>query len=459
MDVEAEWIYCLVDSGDFTVALDNNVTPDFFGDEDHRRVFEFIRGHYAKYAEVPSRQAIKANWPSYKLPVPTDSFAYAMDELRKQYTHAQVRDSLLDIQEALNNGDGELALAYMQTASSQITTAVNPLRDEVLNDTWEERLAGYLASRNMTGLIGLPTGFKSIDQATMGLQDEQLISLIGLPKSGKSTLALVIAIAVADFLPPEECVLVIGFEMSNKEQGARYDAFTSHVSHHAMLSGGITDEMAGILEITGRQREGKAKMILAADPSGMTTLSGVAAKIDEYKPRLVVIDGAYLMDDENGEPKGTSQALTNITRGGKRLCQQKKVPIMMTTQALASKVQKRSGVTVDSIGYTSSFAQDSDLVLAVMADEDDPTQQVVRVAASRIGPNVEATVRWDWARGTFEEVVEDDIKKAGTDREPKPKVAGVAATLDGETIKVDKFTPPSKRLARRPKPVAVAEAS
>lgn len=372
-----------------------------------------VRTHYAQWGEMPSRAAIKASYPQYKLPRPTDTIHFLVSELRQQFVHASVTDSLLDIQDALTEGDPLAALQYMQQAVGSIATSATVLRDIELTVTWEERLAQYQEYRDTIdgGLRGLPTGFKSLDKATMGLQPEQLITLVGLPKSGKSTLALVIAIAIQEYLSMmdrvSEKVLVIGFEMSNSEQAGRYDAFTSKISHHALLSGGLTEKMEKALVESSHRRFGGAEMILAADPSGMTTLSGIQAKIREHKPAVCFVDGAYLLDDENGEAKGSSQALTNITRGLKRMAQQMKIPIVVTTQALASKVGRRSGVTMDSIGYTSSFAQDSDLVLAVMADEDDPDQQILRVAASRIGPKLETSVIWNWENGDFSELSDD----------------------------------------------------
>ena len=47
------------------------------------------------------------------------------------------------------------------------------------------------------------------------------------------------------------------------------------------------------------------------------------------------------MDDEQGEPKGSPQALTNITRSLKRLAQRFDIPIVGTTQVLSWKIGLR----------------------------------------------------------------------------------------------------------------------
>ena len=115
-----------------------------------------------------------------------------------------------------------------------------------------------------------------------------------------------------------------------------------------------------------------------------------------------------MMEDELGEKKGSAQALTNITRGLKRMSQNFDIPILCTTQVLLWKLNKRKGPDLNSVGYTSSFGQDSDVVISVdKPDEHDPTLQRLKVVAARNAPPLETFVRWDWDLGTFEELESD----------------------------------------------------
>ena len=143
----------------------------------------------------------------------------------------------------------------------------------------------------------------------------------------------------------------------------------------------------------------------------MTTVSALAAQVQERQPAILFVDGVYMMDDEYGEPKGSPQALTNITRGLKRLAQKFNIPVVATTQVLAWKLSNRSNraITADSIGYSSSFAQDSDLILGVESDPDSPeNQSIVRVVLARSAPRGQVTVNWDWSTMTFSEVGSDE---------------------------------------------------
>jgi replicative DNA helicase len=164
------------------------------------------------------------------------------------------------------------------------------------------------------------------------------------------------------------------------------------------------------LEKSMRMMKNMHPFRMSEDSSSLTTISAIAGKIQEYQPDAVFIDGMYLMDDENGEPKGSPQALTNITRGVKRLAQRFDIPVVGTSQVLSWKLNNKRtrAITADSIGYTSSFVQDADLVLGVERNPDLDDQAIIRVVEARTAPHAEIHVKWDWQTMEFAEVSEVD---------------------------------------------------
>lgn len=71
---------------------------------------------------------------------------------------------------------------------------------------------------------------------------------------------------------------------------------------------------------------------------------------------------------------------------------------------------RRNG-TVYFTGNSSSFFQDSDVLLALQRvddDEDTDNERILRVEESRNCGKVEATLMWDWESGTFREFEEDE---------------------------------------------------
>jgi replicative DNA helicase len=125
---------------------------------------------------------------------------------------------------------------------------------------------------------------------------------------------------------------------------------------------------------------------------------------------VLFIDGVYLMDDENGERKGSPQALTNITRSLKRLAQQYDIPVVATTQVLSWKLNNKTSraVSADAIGYTSSFAQDSDLLLGIERNPDIDNRAIIRVVHARSSTTGIVNICWNWTTMEFDEVYGDD---------------------------------------------------
>jgi hypothetical protein len=71
---------------------------------------------------------------------------------------------------------------------------------------------------------------------------------------------------------------------------------------------------------------------------------------------------------------------------------------------------KKGKVSTDSIGYSSSFLQDADVVFGLEREDElvDDTR-ILKVMAARNSANVEAPLIWDWDSGLFREMTTDDV--------------------------------------------------
>ena len=327
--------------------------------------------------------------------------------MRDQYSLFLIGVGMSEAVEHHDNEDPEAAQASLAHILNQIAVDVPNTRDVDITLDPTKRLERYRSYRdNPDDMRGIPTGFHTIDRATGGLQPEQLIVTVGLPKVGKSTILLLMAQAAHR---QGLRVLNIGFEMSNEQQEERHDAIFSGISNRRLRAGALTKEEWAKLERRLRSLESMPQHIFSSDSRSATTLAGVAGKIEHYRPHVVFIDGVYMMLDEETGERNTPQALTNLTRGFKRMAQNHRVPIVISTQALEWKIDKKRGLTAGAIGYSSSFAQDADTVIGVEAT-DDPSIQKIKALLSRTSPSIEVFVRWDWDTATFEELEEDPFE-------------------------------------------------
>jgi replicative DNA helicase len=394
----------VIQDKDLAVVADAGITPDFFGDPDNKSVFKAILRHKGNYGEVPSLTTIKTDFPTYRFVKVEDSMEVLTDRLRELHTLALLEQGLADSVDAHEEGNATAAMEALARTLANIASAVPNARDTDLTETGQERLARYLTLKDLPdGLRGIPTGFNTIDRATQGLQKEQLVTFVGPPKAGKSTLLLLAAMAA--HLHGER-PLFIGFEMSNEEQEERFDAIRAGISHARLRNGTLKKTEWDKLERALRELEAMPSFFLSSDSMNATTLTGVQSKIDAIRPTIVFVDGIYMMQDELGEAQGSSQALTNLTRGFKRMAKNLQLPIVISTQVLEWKMNKKKGITSDSIGYSSSFAQDSDVILGVESTDDSNINKI-KVVLARNCPPLETYCQWDWETGKFEELNED----------------------------------------------------
>lgn len=364
-------------------------------------ILDFNREHGA----VPTERVFNSQYGDMQLEdASSETFSRLLEEIFNAYRQRTVMDALSEAIPAINNNDIDTAVTALSSGLQKASVEAARLRDIDIIQNWENRLNRYEEMRQQpNALRGIPTGFHGLDRITHGLRPQQFIVFAGEPKRGKSLFALILANSAHTH---GKRPLFVSFEMSIEEQEARYDSLISRVPYTRILSGDLNkDDMKKIRQALSL-RKNMQPFVFSEDTSSLTTVSALAGKVQEYSPDVLFVDGVYLMDDEEGEQKGSSQALTNITRSLKRLAQRFDIPVVGTTQVLSWKLQNRKtrAVTADAIGYTSSFAQDADLILGVERNPDMDDQAIIRVVTARSSPTGEVHVKWDWSTMEFEEV-------------------------------------------------------
>lgn len=407
MSIERDLISKILTDRDLSVVSDGGITPAFFQKAENREVFKFLLEHHREYSAVPSLEAFARNYPTFKVADCTDPMQYYVDEISADYGAYLLEEGLIKATDLFDAGDLKEAQQAIAQCLSQLNREVTKAKTVDLTENGAERVEKYKAySASAGALKGISTGFSMIDAATGGMQPGQLFTFVGPPKAGKSTMILLSAIfAHMGFYKP----LFIGFEMSNDEQEERHDSIRASVSHNRLRDGRLSAESIRDLEKMTRRMELMPAMLFTADATSSSTLSGIAALVEKYNPDVVYVDGMYMMEDELGEVKGSSQALTNITRGFKKMAQNLQIPIAITTQVLGWKMDRKKGVTTNSIGYSSSFAQDSDVLIGVERTEDD-NRCKVKILDGRNVKRMEILVEWDWDAGTFVEIEEGEAE-------------------------------------------------
>ena len=395
-DNEHRLVSKVIRDRDIIPALQRGVNDAWFLDDDNKRVWAFVRKHYTDYNEVPTAVTVKDHYPNFKVLDVEDTVDYLLDTMVDFRRRLLTRQGLETAIEQLQGNNHDAALIAMEATIAKVNEqGILGIHELDLTKNTEERYKEYKALQNQE-FLGIPTGFTKIDEATAGLQGGQLITIIAPPKTGKSQIALKMAINVHQqgYVP-----MFQSFEMNNHEQQQRHDAMRANISHGRLRRGKLLpaeeDRYVDILNAMENERS-----FHLIDAVNGITVSALAAKIEQIKPDIVFVDGVYLMLDEISGEMNTPQAITNVTRALKRLAQKINKPVIITTQTLLWKM--RAGkVTADSIGYSSSFFQDSDVILGLEPVEEDEDIRLLKIVASRnCGPS-ETALTWRWETGCF----------------------------------------------------------
>jgi DnaB-like helicase C terminal domain len=376
--------------------LERGIKESWVVDDDVRRVWKFVTDHYIAYSEVPTAITVKDNFPNFKVYDVQDTIEYLIDQMVEFRRRTLTRSGVESVVEQLANNDHNGALAEMEKTVAIVNDqGIKGTTHVDLTTNPDQRLLNYQNVLNSV-LLGIPTGFAKIDQATAGLQGGQLITLIAPPKTGKSQIALKVAINThaKGFVP-----MFQSFEMNNNEQSLRHDAMRANISTARLRQGTLDpDELTRYQDLlTTMKSEHPFHLV---DAVNGLTVDALLAKAEQLKPSILFVDGVYLMIDQVTGESNSPQALTNITRSLKRMAQRLNIPVIITTQTLLWKM--RGGkVTADSIGYSSSFFQDSDVILGLEPIEGNDQVRLLKIVQSRnCGPE-ETSITWLWDQGCF----------------------------------------------------------
>ena len=410
--VERGFISKLVESKDFKLLKDQQIQP-FFLTGDNRRVFQYIQEQFKTTGEVPTPRVIKQKFPSYELEfhnvdgddvVGTDeTLLYWCKELRTKAKHNRMADITESVAEKLDNGETEEAYALMKQGVWKIEDEIVESSSVDITKNTDDRKQAYLERKKNKGMIGISTGIPHLDYILKGLIKETLTTVIAGTGVGKTWL-LVLLGAYAQLNGYKVCCFIT--EMSTELMQDRFEAMLfgmmyGDFNYNNFKSGNLSLETENTYFEFLEDDLPKLEPLIIETATG---ISSVVSVIEREKPDLVLVDGAYLMEDEQGA-KDDWLRVTHITRDLKKTAKNWHLPIVINSQA-DKNTSKKTGPELGSIMYTQSIGQDSDNVLALFRDEImiNDREMGLKVLKQREGVLGKVIINWDFDKMNFKSI-------------------------------------------------------
>lgn len=225
------------------------------------------------------------------------------------------------------------------------------------------------------------TGFRGVDAKIGGLRHGWLTLVAARPGVGKTSFAAAIARNVA----ARKRVLLFSLEMSADELAMRILCSEAGVDFSAVRRGAATLADWGLL-VEGVELLADLPLRVVDSPG--ITLAEIRAMVRREKDvGLVVVDYLQLMTAGRRRPDNRQQEVSEISRGLKLLAREVELPILACCQ-LNREVDKRADARpkLSDLRESGSLEQDSDVVILLHREANDPRRVEAIIAKHRSGP-------------------------------------------------------------------------
>lgn len=270
-----------------------------------------------------------------------------------------------------------------------------------------EAVLSDMRERNGGDLLGLPTGFHEFDSRIGGLQPGQVFILAARPAIGKTTLALQMALKMAE--SSGQRVLVLSHEMTHKELSARLLAMYLNCSVRDLQSGKALDvDEEAVLDAIEAISKVQIDLVDRPPKTSAAMRSLVRRQAHREPIAAVIVDYVQMMD-EPSEIRNRSDVLGTIIYSTKELSKEIEAPFLVLSQlnrGIESRVSQRPSNA--DLRESGGLEQAADIIAFVhrpgMADpQADPTEAELIVTKHRNGNGTGSVpMLWNTQSGRYE---------------------------------------------------------
>lgn len=383
-NIEHEILCKIVEQQDFHTVEKLKIDESFFlSDSQTKEVFRFIREHFHNehtYGSVPSWALLQTRFYGFPWVYSYDTLPTLCQELRRNKMRVEIQN-VADEAMQLADTDPGAAFAVMRETVTRMSSSHEITNDMLLSGAVEQIQADYDMLANAHGLTGIPYPWQILNDDTQGMQPGQFIIIYGRPKSMKTWIAL--CIAVNAYMKGMR-VLVWSLEMSEMQLLRRIVSIIAKIDYDAFKKSKLDPAtLARVWQILLSIKDeelltnvsGHTSSLMVTSPRGDSSgVSALQAKIREFNPDLVVVDGMYLMRDDRQKVRSIDwKSVAHVSQDLKGTARIFNVPVIGVTQANRGADKDPKKADLAELAYADALAQDCDLCLRVNKQKDQST--------------------------------------------------------------------------------------
>lgn len=242
-------------------------------------------------------------------------------------------------------------------------THVRSVVDEVRENTIKR-------SRSQSDVIGLDTGFNSLNKITLGLQNDALIIIAARPSMGKSAFAMNLAVNVAKKNKDGKAsVAIFSLEMSSSQLVERMLSCEAFIEGDKIKKGMMSKDETTRFQIAGSNL---STLNLYFDDASNISVEDIRTKCRKLKADsgldLVVID--YLQLIKGDSSKSKNEEIGMISRSLKLMARELHIPVIALAQ-LSREVEKTEDKKpmMAHLRDSGSIEQDADVIMFIYRED------------------------------------------------------------------------------------------
>lgn len=375
---EHQLICKIIETGDMLTPQRRKFTHDTFTSLECRAAFAWLQNYVKSvttYGQVPSWQLFNHYFPGIPWCGTWDSLEVLCEHVSTQRLREKLHRLAAEITTRADANPRE-GLALIRESAVLLGGEFTTSQDVLMSDAYNEILQEYYSTTDV--ITGIPFPWEYLSLKTQGKQEGDFIFFFGRPGEMKSWVGVALAAAYS-YTQAKKRVLVWSLEMSPKRFRKRIASIVARVDYEKFqmrqLEPVVAKQMFDTIQWLRHMEMAEASSganqpaLLITKPEGGANVSALEAKIEEFQPDEVYIDGVYLMEDELRGKEHHAQK--NVSRAIKKVCSHTGVPITAISQQNRSNDKKQRGkrAYLDDMAFTDAYGQDADLVFHVRLRE------------------------------------------------------------------------------------------
>lgn len=376
---------------------------EYYVDEDELTAWRYCLRHVQRFGVLPTLETLEEE-TGVAFAYCEDSVEYYSQEVLDRKFYNDARTNYNELRVALSHQDVDASRTAIQSLAA-VSRQTDQTRDLVsIREAGAMALERYDVNHRIDGLIGIPTGWHSLDQDSSGYQPGDLNLWAARPGEGKTW--LLVKQARAAYSAGANLVMAT-MEMPINAMAARYFSLAAGVNPTQLRRGTLSTYDEQRLRETIREYDRDERFFMYQGNMGQG-VEGLEAIIAERRPDIVFIDGVYLM--RSGRTRNNAQKndiVSDVLDDLKQTALHRNTSIVCTSQFNREAGAKGRRGGLETLGFTDAFSQHCSLIYAIKNPTGrmvDRQTKIIETIKGREGESVRCAINYKFNPLRFDEI-------------------------------------------------------